>query len=104
MRLERKHSYPLTEAVDRVRALVDYWDKRHGVKTTWTGNSAAVAGKVKGVRFSAEFTVGEGEIVAEVEVGFLAEKLGGKSYVNRKLDEYLDPQNTLASLQQRIEA
>ena len=43
-----------------------------------------------------------GEVRAEVQVGWLADKLGGPAYVERKVDEYLDPATSLASLQARV--
>ncbi len=37
-----------------------------------------------------------------MNAGFLAERLGGRAYVERKLDDYLDPKKTLAELRARI--
>jgi len=102
MKLERQHSYSQEEALARVRALTDYWDTHHGTRTVWDGTTARINGKVKGISFDGNFRVEPGLLLAEVKVGFLAEKIGGKAYVERKLTDYLDPKNTLESLQARV--
>jgi len=102
MKLDKQHSYSQDEAVARIRALTDYWDTRHGTRTVWQGNSAQINGKVKGISFDGTFRVEEGRLFADVKVGFLAEKIGGRAYVERKLDDYLNPGNSLESLQGRI--
>jgi hypothetical protein len=102
MKLDQPHSFSLEEAVARLRALTDYWEKKYGVRTEWQGDTAHIKGKVKGVSFDGTFGVKPTLLAAEVKVGFLAEKLGGKDYVQRKLTEYLDPKNSLEALQSRI--
>jgi Putative polyhydroxyalkanoic acid system protein (PHA_gran_rgn) len=102
MKLEKPHSFALEEAVARIKALTTYWDTRYGTRTTWTGNNAHIKGKVKGISFDGKFAVDERCLVAEVKVGFLAEKIGGKAYVERKLDDYLRATTTLEALQARI--
>jgi hypothetical protein len=102
MKLDKPHSHSQEDAVARIRALTDYWDTRHGTRTVWTGNSARISGKVKGLSFDGTFTVEERRLIADVKVGFLAEAIGGRGYVERKLDDYLNPNNTLESLRARI--
>ena len=102
MKLEKPHSYSLEEAVARIKALTTYWDTRYGTRTTWTENSAHIKGKVKGISFDGKFSIDDRFMRADVKVGFLAEKIGGKAYVERKLDDYLRATNTLEALQARI--
>lgn len=104
MKLDKEHSFSQDEAAARVRALTDYWDTKYGTKTSWTENSAKITGKVKGVSFDGRFTVEDRRLKGEVKVGMLAEMLGGKNYVLRKLDEYLDAANALEALQARVTA
>ena len=103
MKLHFPHSYELSEATDRVRALTDYWSKRYGITTEWNGSQATVAGKVRGVNFNGNIVIDEAALNADLKVGFLAEKLGGKSYVERKIKEYLSPENDLEELRSRID-
>jgi hypothetical protein len=100
MKLEYPHSFTQEEVQARIRALTDYWTK-YGIQSTWQGESAQISGKVKGVSFSGTLWLKPGALTGEVKVGFLAEKLGGRAYVERKLTEYLDPKVPLAELQAR---
>lgn len=104
MKLDKEHGFSRDEATARLRALTDYWDTRYGTRTNWDGNSAHIKGKVKGVSFDGRFAVEEKRLQGEVKVGMLAEMMGGKAYVVRKVDEYLDPANTLEALQARVTA
>ena len=101
MKIERPHSFSKDEAVGRIRALTDYWQNSYGIRTDWQGDTARVKGKVKGISFDGTFTVTDRQLEADVKVGFLAEKLGGRDYVERKLADYLDAKNTLEELQAR---
>jgi len=102
MKFEFQHGFEQQEALDRVRALTDYWSIRHGVNVEWKGNVATVAGKAKGISFSGHFVVDEKMLSASMKVGFLAERLGGRSYVEGKLRDYLNPANSLETLRARI--
>ena len=102
MKLDKPHSFTQEEAVARIKALTTYWDTRYGTRTTWTDSDAHIKGKVKGISFDGKFSVNNQRLLADVKVGFLAEKIGGKAYVERKLDDYLRPTTTLEALQARI--
>ncbi|MCA9671875.1 MAG: polyhydroxyalkanoic acid system family protein [Myxococcales bacterium] len=90
MKADYPHSFSAEEALQRIQALTDYWSNRYGVKIGWSGSTANVEGKVKGVSFKGTVRVDETSITADIKVNFLAEKLGGKSYVDRKIKSYLD--------------
>ncbi len=98
------HSFTLAEdeALDRLHALGDYWSAKYGVSVTWTGPRGKVSGKVRGVKFDGHMQVASGRITADIKAGFLAEKLGGKKYVEGKIADYLNPAHTLAELRARI--
>jgi len=100
--LDYPYSLDEDDALARLKALADYWQKKHGVKATWEGNDVHFDGKVKGVRFDGKVTIGGGRVYANVKTGFLAEKLGGKAYVKGKLADYLDPSNSIEELRSRI--
>ncbi len=101
MKFEYRHSFTQEEALARVQALTTYWDRKHGIRSDWNGSSAFVKGKVKGISFEGTMTVRADALAADMKVGFLAEKLGGRAYVERKLRDYLDPNNKLDDLQKR---
>jgi hypothetical protein len=103
MKLDRRHALSEDDALARAHALTDYWAKKHGVKVEWRGDTEVrLSGRVMGVKFDGLVHLGAGSISAEMDAGFLAEKLGGRAYVERKLDDYLDPAKTVEELRARI--
>ncbi len=103
MKLERRYALSEDDALARAHALTDYWAKKHGVKVEWRGDTEVrLSGRVMGVKFDGLVHLGAGSISAEMDAGFLAEKLGGRAYVERKLDDYLDPAKTVEELRARI--
>lgn len=101
MNLERRYSFQDDEAQARLNALTDYWHRNYGLTAVWTGAACHVHGKVKGVKFDARVTVTGGLVRADVDAGFLAEKLGGRKYVEGKLEDYLNPARSLEELRAR---
>lgn len=103
MKLDRRHALSEDDALARAHALTDYWAKKHGVKVEWRGDTdVRLSGRVMGVKFDGLVHLGAGSISAEMDAGFLAEKLGGRAYVERKLDDYLDPAKTVEELRARF--
>ncbi|MGE0792376.1 MAG: polyhydroxyalkanoic acid system family protein [Sandaracinaceae bacterium] len=101
-RLTRTYAFSDDEALDRIRALSDYWHTKHSVDTAWVGSVGRLRGKKMGVSYDATVRVGDGRVDIEVDAGWLADKLGAPAYVERKLDTYLDPAESVASLRARI--
>ena len=101
-RVERTYTLGDDDAIARLKALADYWRTKHGVNCEWSDSTARLVGRKLGVKYDATVVVGAGVVVVEVEVGLLAEKLGGPRYVERKVDEYLDPSHSIESLRARI--
>lgn len=101
MRMDKPYGCDDEEALARMRALADYWWKKYQVKSEWDGGTVRLVGKKLGVKYDATVKVGGGKVVAEVEAGFLAEKLGARRYVEGKVEDYLDPAHSLAELQAR---
>jgi len=97
MLVTHPHGFPDDQARERVLALTEYWATRYSMKGAWRGDSYHIAGKTKGVRFDAAFTLRPGRVEVEVKVPFIARKYG-RAYVERKLTMYLDPARPLDSL------
>jgi hypothetical protein len=98
MKIECTHSFSVDEAKQRMQALTEYWQNRYGVTTEWMGNRGRTKGKVKGINFDARVDVAEKHVVCEADIGFLAERLGARSYVEKKLEDYLDPSTPVTGL------
>jgi len=94
------HSLTQEEAQLRVQALTEYWDGRYGTRTEWHGNAGEISGKVLGVRFRGIFQVHPDILWGEIKSGYLGAKLGGRSYLLRKLGHYLDPCRSLEDLRE----
>ncbi len=101
MSFEKPFDFPQAEALERLQALTDHWSAKHGLQVEWNGSEGRVSGKVRGVKFSGVMKVGDHRVTVEVKAGFLAEKLGGRQYVEGKLTEYLDPKQQVAELSAR---
>jgi hypothetical protein len=102
MKIDRSIAMDPDEALARLRALTDYWSAKYGVSASWDGFAGRVSGKVRGVKFDGHMRLEGGRLTADIQAGFLAEKLGGKKYVEGKIDDYLSPARTLDELRARV--
>lgn len=100
--LERRYTLSDDDALARAHALTDYWAKKHGVNVVWREQEVRLHGRVMGVKFDGTVSIRDGRIHASFDAGFLAQKLGARAYVERKLDDYLDPAHSVESLRARI--
>ena len=99
---QREYSCDDAEALARLKSLGDYWQKKWGIVPRWEGTTAHFDGRVKGVKFKGTVSIEGGRVDAKMNAGFLAEKLGARAYVARKVDDYLNPANSLESLAARV--
>jgi len=95
---EYPHNLTREEATARLRALTDYWDAQYRTRTDWNGNEGRISGRVLGLSFSSCFTVEDSRIRGELKVSSLAVRMGGRGYLKRKLDHYMDPAVSLQDL------
>lgn len=101
---ERTYECSDEEALARLQSLARYWNKKWGIDPGWRDSTANFDGRIKGVKFRGTVKIGDGRVEANIDAGFLAEKLGAKRYVSRKVDDYLNPANSLESLNARLPA
>jgi len=88
---EYPHSLTQREAAERLLALTDYWDAQYNTRTEWNGDTGTICGRVLGLSFRARFDVEPDRLHGELQVSFLAVRMGGRQYLKRKLDHYLNP-------------
>lgn len=86
------------EVLARLRVLTEYWDSHYGTRTSWHGFAGHISGKVLGIRFYGEVTIDEGVVHGELKKGQIGAKIGGRGYVLRKLETYLDPARSVDDL------
>lgn len=99
MSLDVPHSLSKDEARARLQALTEAWARKHGVKSTWTGDSVELNGKVMGIALEATMRVLDKKISGEATDPGMLLRGQAKKYVEKKFAAYLDPKKTLADLQ-----
>jgi hypothetical protein len=99
MELEHRYAYDKSEARERVRALGDYLQNRHGMQVQWLDDDRAhIKGKYTVVGIDAQVIVEDGMVrVSGKDPGMLF-RAPAKKYVAGKLEKYLDPQQVSAEL------
>jgi hypothetical protein len=92
MELSHNHQFDENEARQRIRALADYMQNRHGMQVTWTGDDAMhLRGKYTVVSIDAQVTLKPGVVhVLGKDPGMML-RATAKKYVGGKLANYLDP-------------
>ena len=98
IKFEVPNSLTIEEGKKRVEALLEYWNKRHGVKSSWAGSKAQMSGKAMGVSIDGNLEVHGTKIAGEAaDPGFLLRGQAQK-YLQRKFSEYLDPSKSLEDI------
>lgn len=99
MELSQPHTFNRVEARNRIERLASYWHHKYGVFVQWSGDEAALKGKVKGLTFDAHLVVTDSSVDATgSDPGFLFRRTV-KSYLKDKLALYLDPAVALDKLE-----
>jgi hypothetical protein len=97
MKFEVSHSLPKEEARKRIEKLTQYWVK-HGINSSWAGDSATLTGKVMGVQFDAKLAVTDKSVGGEgTDPGMLLRGTA-KKYLEGKFATFLDPSKSLSDL------
>ena len=103
MKMEIPHELKLAEAKARMKELGEYWKAKYGVKPAWTKDSGNVKGSIMGFSFDATLIIAKDKVTLEgPDPNFLVKKkvLG---YLEHKLNEYLDGDNSLEDLEAKRE-
>jgi len=99
MKFEQAQSLGKDEARRRIEALTDYWHNHYGVAVTWTGDSAKLAGNVKGITFDATLLVTDTSVAAEGSDPGVLMRAIIMGYFKRKLTDYLNPATPVEALE-----
>jgi hypothetical protein len=97
--IEHKHPFDLAEAKSRAKALAEYLQNKHGMKVEWTSDDAfRLHGKYMVVGIDASVKVLADKVhVTGPDPGMLW-RSSAKTYIAKKLTQYMDPASSLASL------
>lgn len=99
MEIDFQYSLPDPDAKSRLEILGEYLANKHGIKVTWVdGQRARFSGKYLVVKIDGELNIGNGRAQFKGEdPGFLWRNRA-KDYIEGKLQKYLDPKATPATL------
>lgn len=92
MELSHSHGFDEAEARERLHALSDYMQNRHGMQVTWTSeDTLQLRGKYMVVNIDAQVTIKPGVVHVQGKDPGMMLRATAKKYVGGKLEEYLDP-------------
>ena len=99
MEIDYPHDLPEAEATERLQALGDYLQNRHGIKVEWVDpNRATFHGKYMVVKIDGELSRGPGIVrFRGKDPGFLWRKRAVE-YIEGKLKLYMDPKTPVGEL------
>jgi len=98
MSLEVSHSLDQDEALERMKALGDYWKNKYGATVDWSGNTGHAKVKYMMVKIDAEMDVRDGQVVVEgTDPGRLLRKKA-IGYLRGKVEDYLDASKSVDDL------
>ena len=99
LEIEHKHSFSMEEARERIVALGEYFQNKHGLTVSWTSDDTAeISGKYMVVTIE-----GRVEVKAD-KVSFSGKDPGmlwrgkAKDYLDKKLSKYLDAGSAVDTL------
>jgi hypothetical protein len=99
MELSHNHTFDENEARERIRALADYMQNKHGMQVTWNGaDSMHLRGKYTVVNIDAQVTLKPGVVQVQGKDPGMMLRATAKRYVGGKLEAYLDPRVPLDQL------
>ena len=91
MHIDFPHSFPPEEAKERLRALGDYLQNKHGIGVTWEGDSARIKGRYMVVAIDGKVAVGPNMVVFDGKDPGMLWRNKARDYLKHKLGKYLDP-------------
>lgn len=99
MELSQNHQFGDDEARERIRALGDYMQNKHGMQVTWTStDSVHLSGKYTVINIDVHVTLSPGQVTAKGKDPGMMLRSTAKKYVGGKLESYLDPNVPLDQL------
>lgn len=99
MQITVPHRLSLADALERVRALGDYFQNRHGMKMHWESERVGhLAGRYMLITIDGRFSVDERAVELDGQDPGMLLRAKASDYLQRKLETYLDPATPVSSL------
>lgn len=99
MKIDYRHGLGKDDARARLQAMGEYFNNKHGIRVTWSGDDRATfKGKYMVVQIEGELEISDDRVhFAGKDPGMLWRKKA-QSYIQSKLESYLDPKTPLEDL------
>jgi len=92
MKFEVPHQLSKDQARERVNRLFEYWGRKYGIQSDWSGDRAHLSGKVMGIGIDARLEVTFRAVSGEAsDPGFLLRDKA-RRYLTDKFNAALDPE------------
>ncbi len=98
--LEVSHALGRELAKKRMELLIQRWERKYGLRSSWAGDTARLSGTVMGISLQATLEVSDQSVRGEASDPGILFRNKAKKYLEQKLGLYLDPSNTPEGLEQ----
>lgn len=98
LKFEVPSTLPIEDAKKRVEALLDYWNRKYGITSSWNGLKAQMKGKAVGVTIDGNLEVLPAKISGEASDPGMLLRGQAQKYLTRKFGEYLDAKKSLEEI------
>ena len=93
------HQLPLGDALERVRALGEYFHNRHGMSMEWESEYVGhLAGRYLLITIDGRFSVDARQVELDGHDPGMLLRAKATDYLKRKLESYLDPTTPIEAL------
>lgn len=100
LKFEVPHQLSKDEAVLRAKKLLEHWGKKHGIVTTWQGDSAHLSGKVMGISLEANMSIDDKHVAGEATDPGMLLRGKARKYLEEKFAYALDPNRKVEDMVQ----
>ncbi len=98
--LEVSHALGRDSAKRRMELLIQRWERKYGLRSSWAGDTARLSGTILGISLQATLEVNDQSVRGEANDPGILFRHKAKKYLEEKLGLYLDPSKTPEGLEQ----
>ena len=98
LKFEVPHGLSKDDALNRAKKLLDHWGRKHGITSTWNGDTARMSGKVMGISLEANMTITDKKVEGEATDPGMLLRGKARKYLEEKFQWALDPSRSADDL------
>lgn len=95
LKFEVPHQLSKDEALTRAKKLLEHWGSKHGIQTTWNGDTAHLNGKVMGITLQGHMTITDKRVEGEATDPGMLLRGKARKYLEEKFAYALDPSRSV---------